>query len=222
VQDQLFLLVEMNLPGAEDILRLNITSIIQVRGPLGIFSLIALFLSAGAMFSAISLGVNRAWGLNVRHPFPIRKLREVAMSLSSCVLFYGAITATAVLVSFGGGGLAEGMALNLLEFALVFLIFLLLYKTVPGTKTHWAYVWPGALFSSVAFEVARIVMVVYFSRFSHVETVYGSIGSIIILLIFARYVAYILVMGAEISSEYSRLRLGLSPRPMFPPDLCKR
>jgi len=223
VQDQIFSFIEMNLPAAEDILRLNITSIIQVRGPLGIFSLVALFLSAGAMFRAISLGVNRAWGVNVRHPFHIRKLREVAMSVGACMFFYGAITATAVLVSFGaGGGVAGGLALNIFEFAFVFLIFLLVYKTIPCTKTYWLHVWPGALFSSAAFEVARIIMVVYFSRFSHVETVYGWFGSIIILLIFARYVAFILVMGAEISSEYSRLRLGLGPRPRFPPDLCQR
>ena len=93
----------------------------------------------------------------------------------------------------------------------------MLYKTMPGTKTYWRFVWPGALFATAAFESARIVMVVYFSRFSHVELVYGSIGSIIILLIFAYYVAFILIMGAEISSEYSRLRLGLGPRPRYPP-----
>jgi membrane protein len=73
----------------------------------------------------------------------------------------------------------------------------------------------------VAFEVARMFMVLYFSRFSQVEMVYGSIGSIIILLIFAYYVAFILIIGAEISSEYSRLRLGLGPRPRFPPDMCQ-
>jgi len=223
VQDQIFSFVEMNLPAAEDILRLNIVSIIQVRGPLGIFSLVALFFSAGAMFRAISLGVNRAWGVNVRHPFHIRKLREVAMSLSTCVFFYVAITTTAVLASFGaGGGIAGGLALNIFAFALVFLVFLLVYKTIPGTKTYWLHVWPGALFSSVAFELARMFIVIYFNRFSHVETVYGTIGSIIIMLIFARYVAFILVIGAEISSEYSRLRLGLGPRPRFPPDLCQR
>jgi membrane protein len=223
VQEQLFRFVEMNLPTATDILRLNIDGIIQVRGPLGIFSVVALFLSAGAMFRAISLGVNRAWGVNVRHPFHIRKLREVAMSLSACVFFYVAITTTAVLASFGaGGGIAGGLALNIFESALVFLIFLLVYKTIPATKTYWLHVWPGALFSSAAFELARMFIVIYFNRFSHIETVYGTIGSIIVMLIFARYVAFILVMGAEISSEYSRLRLGLGPRPRFPPDLCQR
>lgn len=223
VQNQIFQFVETNLPAAEDVLRLNITGIIQVRGPLGIFSIVALFWSAGAMFAAINRGVNRAWGLNVRRPFVVRKAREVATSLSACVFFYVAITSTAVAASFDtGGGVVGGLAINLLEFMLVFFIFLLVYKTMPGTKTYWRYVWPGALFSTAAFELARMFMILYFSRFSHVELVYGSIGSIIILLIFAYYVAFILIMGAEVSSEYSRMRLGLSPRPRKPADLCQR
>ena len=223
VQEQVFKFVETNLPAATDVLRLNITGIIQVRGPLGIVSVVALFWSAGAMFSAISRGVNRAWGLNVRHPFYVRKLRETAMSLSACVFFYVAITSTAVLVSFDtGGGVVGNVAFYLLEFMLVFFIFILVYKTMPGTKTYWRYVWPGALFSTAAFELARTFLGVYLSRFSHVELVYGSIASIIILLIFAHYVAFILIMGAEISSEYSRMRLGLGPRPRFPPDMCQR
>lgn len=221
VQDQIFTFVETNLPAAEDILRLNITGIIQVRGALGILSVVALFWSAGAMFGAINRGVNRAWGLKVRHPFHIRKLREVAQSLSACVFFYVAITTTAVLASFGaGGGVVGGLAINLFELLLMFVIFWLVYKTIPGTKTYWRFVWPGALFATAAFELARIFMVVYFSHFSHLELVYGTIGSIIFLLIFVYYVAFILVMGAEISSEYSRLRLGLDPRPRIPPDLC--
>jgi membrane protein len=223
VQDQIFRFVEMNLPAAQDLLRVNITGIIKVRGALGIFSVVALFWSASAMFSAINRGVNRAWGLNVRHPFHIRKLREVGMSLSACVFFYVAITSTAVLASFDtGGGVAGGLAINLLELLLVFFIFFLVYKTMPGTKTYWRYVWPGALFSTTAFEVAHMLLGVYFSRFSHLELVYGQIGSFIFLLIFVYYVAFILVMGAEISSEYSRLRLGLGLRPRGPPDLCQR
>jgi membrane protein len=223
VQDQIFRFVEANLPAAEDILRVNITGIIQVRGVLGIVSVVGLFWSASAMFGAINRGVNRAWGLNVRHPFHVRKLREVGQSLSACVFFYILITASSVLTSFNpGGGLISGIGASLLAYLLEFFVFLLIYKTVPATKTHWRYVWPGALFAATAFELARGVMVIYFSRYSHVELVYGTIGSIIILLIFAYYVAFILIIGAELSSEYSRLRLGLAPRPRSPPDLCRR
>jgi membrane protein len=62
--------------------------------------------------------------------------------------------------------------------------------------------------------------VFYFSRFAHLELVQGSIGSIIILLIWVYYSAFILVLGAEVSAEFSRMRLGLKPKPKGPIGLC--
>ncbi len=220
VQEQIFTFVEINLPAAEDILRLNIASIIEVRGALGTLSIIALFWSASAMFSAISRGVNRAWGLVAKRPFLLRKAREVAMSLSASVFFFFVITASSLLSSFNlGSGVLGNVAISVGAFVMSFWVFLLVYKTMPATKTYWRYVWPGALFAAIAYEVARFAMVFYFSNFSRVELVYGSISSIIILLMFMFYAAFILVMGAEISSEYSRMRLKMDPRPRHPPDL---
>jgi len=226
VQAGILNFVEDNLPGASNLLQINIEGLIQMRGILGVFSVIALFWSAGAMFSAISRGVNRAWGLNVRHPLIMRKLRDITMSLSACVFFYIIMTSSAVLVSFNAGGIIGSAVADAgvyaLAFLLVFLIFLTIYKTMPVTKTYWRNVWPGALFAAVAFEIARIVLVFYFSKFSRIELVYGTISSIIILLIFAYYVSLILIIGAEISSEYSRMRQGLPPRPRVSPDLRVR
>lgn len=221
VQEQIFRFIETNLPAAEDLIRLNITAIIQARGTLGIVSLFALFWSASAMFYAVNRGVNRAWGLNIRHPFHIRKLRELGMSLSASLFFYLVITATAVFSSFSAWGVAAGgILINVLGFVLIFLVFLLSYKTIPNIKTHWRYVWPGALFSAVAFTLARVFMMIYFSSFSRFDLVYGSVSSIIILLVFTYYVAFILILGAEICSEYSRVCLGLPPRPRFPENIC--
>lgn len=225
VQDRIFDFVETHLPAAEELLRINIDAVIHARGTLGIFSIVGLFWSSSAMFGAIHRSVNRAWGLNVRHPYHVRKLREVVQSLSSCVFFYIAIATSAVAASFSLGsrvGILLDIAVYIAMFVLVFFIFLLIYKTVPGTKTYWRYVWPGALFAAVAFEAARVVMVIYLSNFSRFELVYGTVGSIIILLVFAFWVAFILIVGAEISSEYSRLKLGLPSRPRFPPDLCQK
>jgi len=226
VQTSISQFVADNLPGAMDLLQVNIEGVIQMRGVLAFLSIFALFWSAGAMFGAISRGVNRAWGLNVRHSLIVRKLRDVTMSLSACVFFYIIMVGNAMLVSFNPGGLMGGFLGNVgiyvLAFLLVFFIFLVIYKTMPGTKTYWRNVWPGALFAAVAFEVARVVIVIYYNNFSRIDLVYGSINLIIILFIFAYYVSFILVMGAEISSEYSRMRQGLPPRPRISPDLRRR
>ena len=93
VQDQVFKFVESNLPAAMDILRQNIAGIIQVRGTLGIVSIVGLFWSAGAMFNAISRSVSRAFSVTRARPFYLNKIRDITMSLSACIFFYAAITA---------------------------------------------------------------------------------------------------------------------------------
>jgi membrane protein len=218
-QDSLFQFFETNLPFVVEYLSDNIDSIIRTRGVLGVISIITLFLPAGAMFSAISRGVNRAWGLNVRHHLIVRKLREVAMSISTCVFFFVIVISSSVLVSFNLGNAFGGFGINVLAFLLMFLVFLVIYKTMPVIKTYWRHIWPGALFAASAFEIARIVMVWYFSKHSRIELLPSAISTITVMLMFVYWVSLILVIGAEISSEYSRMRQGLPPRRQLPPDI---
>ncbi|MCL1885186.1 MAG: YihY/virulence factor BrkB family protein [Dehalococcoidia bacterium] len=215
IPENIIQFVEENLLFGEVVLSNNIDAIINARSALGVISIVTLFFPAGAMFSAISRGVNRAWGLNVRHHLIVRKLREVAMSVSTCIFFFIVVISSSVLVSFNFGG----FGLRILVFSLMFLIFLIIYKTMPGTKTYWRNVWPGAIFAAGAFEIARVVIVFYFDNFPRIEFALGTIASIYVMLIFIYFASLILIIGAEISSEYSRMRQGLPPRRSMPPDI---
>ncbi len=98
------------------------------------------------------------------------------------------------------------MGSRLLAFLLVLAVFLLLYKLVPFTKTYWHYIWPGALLAAVLFEIARTLFVFYLENFANYQLIYGSIASIIILLVWIYYSAFIMVLGAEFTFQYSRMR----------------
>ena len=52
LQDELLQFVGNNLPGATDILRQNIVSIVKLRGAVGVLSIVGLFGGASAIFSA--------------------------------------------------------------------------------------------------------------------------------------------------------------------------
>ena len=86
------------------------------------------------------------------------------------------------------------------------LIFLLLYKMVPNTKTYWRYIWPGALLAAVLFETSKNLFILYLERFASYQNVYGSLAPVIVLLLWAFVSSFIVLMGAEISSEYERLK----------------
>jgi len=89
------------------------------------------------------------------------------------------------------------MGSRLLAFLLVLAVFLLLYKLVPFTKTYWHYIWPGALLAAVLFEIARTLFVFYLENFANYQLIYGSIASIIILLVWIYYSAFIMVSGGD-------------------------
>jgi membrane protein len=210
IQDTIYSFVQRNLSGLEQVLQLDVSSIIAWRGPLGIISIISFFWSGSAMFGAINRAVNRAWEISRFRQLAIRKLRELAMSVSTTLFLLLSMAGT-IILSFivPGTGIIQGIGSRTITFCLVFAVFIIIYKWVPNTRTHWRLVWPGALLAAVFFELAQVLMSVYFANFTNFQLIYSSIGSIVILLIWVYFSAFIMVVGAEVSFEYSRRRLKL-------------
>ena len=91
------------------------------------------------------------------------------------------------------------------SFILVLAIFLLIYKFMPNTKTYWKYIWPGAVLGALLFEVAKNLFIFYLERATY-QNIYGSVTPVIVLLLWAYVSSLILLAGAELSSEYGRMR----------------
>jgi len=81
-----------------------------------------------------------------------------------------------------------------------------IYKFMPNTKTYWRYVWPGAIVGALLFEAAKSMFILYVESFSNFENVYGSLAPVIALLVWVYVSSFILILGAELSSEYGRLK----------------
>jgi len=215
VQEGLFDFFRRNLPGSVDLLERNIEDVIHLRGALGILSLVGLFWAGSTVFGAVSRAVNRAWDVHQDRPFVKRKLRDLAMAMGIGLLFLLSLGGTAVFtilsrVDVTVLGAAVNFGGRFVAFFFSFAIFLSIYKFLPNTKTFWRYVWPGALLAAILFEIAKGLFVFYLSHFADYESVYGSVGSVIVLLFWIYISAFILILGAEFSSEYGRLREGVS------------
>ena len=59
------------------------------------------------------------------------------------------------------------------------------------------------------FEMSKGVFLWYLANVADYELIYGSVASMIVLLSWAYVSAFILILGAEISSEYGRMRNGV-------------
>jgi len=213
LQEELLKYVGENIPGATNILKQNIDSIIQSRGAVGVISIIIFFWGASAMFSAVHLSINRAWDISRYKPFFIRKARELGMALSTGILFLLSLGASALISILRGVfdmPAADLIIVNIgsrvVAFLLMMAVFLLLYKTVPNTRTYWRNVWPGALLAAIFFEIARTLFVIYIENFANYQLIYGSLASIIVLLVWIYYSAFIMILGAEFTYQYGRTR----------------
>ena len=213
LQEELLIFVGKNLPGATDFLRQNIVSVVKLRGPVGMLSIVLLFWSASGMFGAIGQAINRAWDNRRGRRFYIGKAHEVGMALGTGILFLFSLGASALIsISREIFDLPPSFIIlvevgsRLTAFLLLLAVFLLLYKFIPNVKTHWRYVWPGALLAAILFEIARTLFVLYLEKYANYQLIYGSIASIIVLLVWIYYSAFIMILGAEFTFQYSRLR----------------
>ena len=213
------------LPGSEDLINSNIDSnvdtVLRLRGVLGVVSILGLIWSGSAIFGALARAVNRAWDVHKDRPLLKSKPRQMAMALAVGVLFLLSLSAAAFvrlagrfedsdllavgfLVDFGGQVILQGTA-----YLLTLSTFLLIYKFMPNTRTYWRFIWPGAAFAAVLFELAKNLFIVYLNRIASFEGVYGSLTPVIVLMLWAYVSSLILILGAELSSEYGRLRSGV-------------
>ncbi|MFC1948332.1 YihY/virulence factor BrkB family protein [Chloroflexota bacterium] len=214
IQEELLKFVGDNIPGATNILQQNIANIIELRGTMGVLSIAVFIWGASAMFSAISLSINRAWDIHrYRRSFFIRKGSELGMVFGIGILFLLSLGISAVISILRGVlnlPIANLFILDvgsrLAAFLLILTVFLLLYKLIPDTKTYWRYIWPGALLAAVLFEIARTLFVFYLENFANYQLLYGSIASIMALLVWIYYSAFIMILGAEFTFQYGRMR----------------
>lgn len=86
--------------------------------------------------------------------------------------------------------------------AIIYLVIILLYRTAPDRATP-RLVWlsPGALFATVVWIIASLLFTFYMNNFGEYDKTYGSIAAVIILLLWFYLTGFIIILGAELSSQ---------------------
>jgi membrane protein len=91
----------------------------------------------------------------------------------------------------------------LASFAVVAVLFAMMFKWLPDVSVAWADVWLGALLTALLFELGKAAIGLYIGK-QGLESTYGAAASIVVVLIWVYYTAQIILMGAEITLAYSR------------------
>lgn len=86
----------------------------------------------------------------------------------------------------------------------VALLFASIYKILPVVPIHTGRALVGGLVAAALWELLRLALVWWFSQVSMVNLVYGSLGTVIVLLLYLEVAAVILLLGAQVIAELER------------------
>ena len=212
-----------NLPGSKTFVEQNVGDVVEFRGIVGIVAVIGFLWTASMGFGAVARSVNRAWGIRVNRPFYIAKPLHIMMALAVGALFLVSTSTTSVIevitdperdlgipiqAFFLKLGLGH-LLLRMVPWGINIFIFLMIYRFAPNCKVYWRYIWPGALVAAVLLEVSKGLFLWYLDNVAVYNQVYGSVASVIVLLFWIYVSALILIWGAEIGAEHSRMKMGI-------------
>jgi len=114
--------------------------------------------------------------------------------------------------------IAEGLNISLgamsgavLRYAVPYLItvifFYFIYRIIPADKIRPAVALAGSSLFALLMEIAKQLFTWYIANYTRYNVIFGSLGTIVILVVWAFYVALIFLFCAELMSSYQRRNL---------------
>jgi membrane protein len=80
-----------------------------------------------------------------------------------------------------------------------------LYRFAPSRESReWRWITPGAIVATVLWLLGSIALSIYVSNFANYNATYGTLGGVIVLLLWLWLSAFAVLLGAELNSEIER------------------
>ncbi len=203
------------LPGSRGLIEENVQRVIKLRGPVGLLGLITLIWSASSFFSILTHNIERAWVESSTRSAIHRRLVALAMVIGLAVLMALSLTANALLEGVrqgtaGGAAGPTGLGLwttlsSAAPWLLTFLMFLSLYRWLPSVRVAWRGAIGGAAATTALWQLAGRGFLWYLeSGLARYELVYGSIGAVVVLLLWVYVAGWVTLAGAHLSAAIGR------------------
>ena len=173
------------------------------------FSLGLAFWSANYGTRALMMALNIAYGEPERRSVLQFYLSAFTFTLAGIlggVIILLALVYIPVFFAFTGYSQAFELLVKAARWPLLAILVLLLlalfYRYGPCRRTaKWRWVTAGSLFAATVWLLASAGFSVYVSNFAHYDRMYGSLGAVIVLLLWLYLSYYIVLLGAAINAE---------------------
>ncbi len=189
-------------------------------GLLSLGALAALW-SASSGMASVMAALNVVHEVEDARPWWKRRLVAVLLTLAFSLFLVAALA----LMVFGpvlGAALASALELgrvvtlvwDVLGVPIAMLLALvgvgLVYGLAPAAPRSWRWVTPGSVLAVALWLVMSTALRLYVSRLGDYSATYGSIGGVILLLLWLYLTGFVLLVGAEVDAEIERAAAGRS------------
>jgi membrane protein len=181
-----------------------------------IVGLAALLFGAGGVFGQLQDALNTIWEVKTKPGAGVWGLLRNRFLSFSMVLGIGflllvsmALTTFLTAISGSIGNLlpiSEALIhiLNfIVSFAVIALLFAMIFKYLPDVKVPFSKVWVGAIGTAILFTIGKYLLALYLGRES-TKSSFGAAASVILILMWVYYASLILFFGAEFTQVYAK------------------
>jgi membrane protein len=196
-----------------------VSEVISMR-PTGLltFGFVGTLWAASSGVESLRIALNRAYKVRKKRPAWRRRLQSLFfVALAAFLIFF-----MSLLVLFGP--VIWSFAEKLLYFsllqevmfdvsryvaALMVLIgaLLILHRFLPHIKQEAKYLLPGVIFTAITFLIGGTIFSAYINNFGNFNVTYGSLGSIVISLLFFYMTATLFIYGAYLNAAFNQDRI---------------
>lgn len=198
--------------GAYEIIQSSIQELMyNQNGGLLSFGVIATLWAASNGINALIKALDRAYQVQDKRHFIIQRMLSVWLMFAMIFIIllalllpvFGTLIGDFLFSTFG---LSETFLSIwhplrwVISSVLFFVTLLFLYKFVPNRPIRFKEAWIGALFATTGWQVVSLLFSMYVNRWGDFSAMYGSIGGVIVIMIWLYITGIILITGGEINA----------------------
>ena len=177
------------------------------------FGILAALWAASNGLGAITESLNTAYDLKETRPWWKQRLTAIGLTVALSILIIGAL-----ILVVAGGHIAEWLAAHygfgpvfplswrIIQWPVVLacmtFAFALIYYLAPDFREQsWQWLTPGSVIGVVLWLLVSLAFRIYLHYFNSYSATYGSLGAVIILMLWLYLTGAAVLIGGEVNSE---------------------
>jgi membrane protein len=192
----------------------RINEVIEYKNLAGIIGGFGLLFAASGLFSSMRTILNQVFGIAKDVNYILGKLRDFALVIMVIIIFFLTTIAAPIIdvlrqsagqfksLEFFNAPIFEHFFFTLISFSLIYIVFTILYITVPLKKLKRKAIAVSALWAAILWEAAKQLFGYYLYHSSSFGKIYGTYALVVVVAFWIYYSSVVFIVGAEIGQLF--------------------